>query len=129
MTVAADRTLDNNLDVGRKIPASALTSQVMLESEGAAIEQLTGPGPNLAVTLSRPAASLVFLLAHDGAGALEAGGVSPAALAIPPLGDFSVAGDQLQNGNARDYSGSTLLVAYKADVSAEDQGGQSAVSP
>lgn len=128
MTVPPARTIDNTADVNRKIPLAALTSQVMSEAEGSTIEQLTGPGASAAVTLSRPAASLVFLLAHDGAGALEAGGASPAALAIPPLGDFSVAGDQLQNGNVRDYSGSTLLVVYKALVPAEGQGGQSGVS-
>ena len=129
MTVTSDRTLDNYTDTGRKIPASALSNQVLLELEGSTIEQLTGPGPNLGVTLSRPALSLVFLLAHTGAGALAAGGASPAALAIPPLADFSVVGTTLQNGNARDYSSSTLLVVYKADVPAEDQGGQSSVAP
>jgi hypothetical protein len=130
MTVASDRTIDNSLDVGRKIPVSALSGQVLLELEGATIEQLTGPGPNASVALSRAAATLVFILAHDGAGALEAGGVSPAALAVPPLpADFAVTGDQLDNLTARDYSGSTLLVIYQADVPAEQVGGQSTVTP
>jgi len=129
MTVATDRTIDNSIDVNRKIPASALTSQVMLESEGSTIEQITGPAGTATVQLSRPIASLTFLLAHDGAGALEAGGVSPAAFGIPPLADFSFAGTALTNLNARDYSGSLLLVVYKADVAAEDAGGQSTVTP
>lgn len=127
MTVSADRTIDNSQDVGRKIPASALTAQALLEAEGVRIEQLTGPAGNGSVELSVAAAELVFLLAHDGAGALEVGGASPAALAIPPLADFSVVGTTLQNGNARDYSGSLLLVVYRADVPAETPGGQSAV--
>ena len=123
-------TIDNSLDVGRKIPASALSAQVLTELEGAVIEQVTGPGASpAAVALSLPISSLVFMLAHDGAGALEAGGASPAALAIPPLGDFSFAGNSLKNTNARDYSGSTLLVAYKALAPAEAAGGQSSVLP
>lgn len=130
MTVSADRTLDNFEDTGRKIPLSALSTQVLSELEGVTAEQLTGPGASpAAVTLSRRASSLVFILAHDGAGALEAGGASPAALAIPPVSDFTLDGDQLQNTNARDYSGSTLLVLYKAEAPAEQQGGQSTVTP
>ena len=129
MTVAASRIIDNALDVGRKIPAASLSAQVLLELEGVVIEQITGPGPTATVLVSRPIAMLVFLLAHDGAGALEAGGVSPAALAVPPLADFAFDGRNLTNGNARDYSGSQLLVAYSADVAAEAQGGQSTVTP
>ena len=122
------RTIDNTIDVSRKIPATALTAQVLLESEGVNVEEVTGPGANGTVDLSRPVAELVLIIAHDGAGAFAPGGASPAALPVPPVGvDFTATGKTLTNTTARDYSSHKLVVFYRADVQAEQQGGQSAV--
>jgi len=138
MTVDATRTINNDLDVGRKIPASALSTQVLLELEGAVIEKVVGPDDTAAgdpadrVELSRPAVSVIAILSYVTA----TGATSAVALApiegthwdLTPTGPNGVG--VLVNPHATaDFSAETWIVIYKADAPDETQGGQSSVTP
>jgi len=136
MTVATGRTIDNLKDTGRKIPSTALSPRMLTSLEGVIVESLVGPAAGLAVELSNPAVGTpVLILAHDGVGALEAGGAAPAAVGVPVVPTHftfvtkNINGvAQLTEANARDYSGSILVVVYKQDSPDETTGGQTTVA-
>lgn len=136
MTVPAERTLDNSIDVSRKAPTTALADKVLTGDEGVVIESVVGPGIAGFVELSQPAVSVAYVLVHDGAGDWAPGGVAPAAVPVPVLDGthFTVALEsvngvlRLTESGARDYSGSTLIVAYSPKQAEGTIGGQSTVS-
>jgi hypothetical protein len=131
MTVATSRTINNSLDVGRKIPASALSPLALTELEGAVFERIAGPGVAGTVVLSRPVSALLYILADDGTGSFGAGGAAPAALAVPPVADFVLTPSNangvgaLTEDASRDYSAHFLAVWYRALVPADVLGGSS----
>lgn len=136
MTVPASRTINNLSDTQRKTPSTTLSPRVLTSLEGVIVESLVGPGVAGVVTLSRPARGVpVLVLAHDGAGALEVGGVAPAAVAVPVVPTHFTFVNRNPAGVAeitevggRDYSGSTLVVFYQPDDPEETVGGQTTVS-
>jgi len=117
MTVATDRTIDNALDVGRKIPATALELRV----EKIAGPDAVGAAPANAVTLSQRASSIV-----DIRSTVTASGAAGAVLAPLAGTHYGLQGAVLTNPSAVDFSAETWLVTYLADA---DQGGQSSVTP
>ena len=137
MTVPQTRTIDNLGDTGRKYPTTSLADRVLTAKEGTITEELTGPGIAGVVALSQPVCpgTPVYILAHDGAGAFEAGGAAPAALPVPLVpAQFTLVVKnangvgELTEVDGRDYSGSTLRVSYSPDQAEGTIGGQSAVS-
>jgi hypothetical protein len=136
MTVATARTINNDKDVARKIPTSALSPNVLTEAEGVAFERITGPGVAGTVVLSRPASAILYILADNNAGAFAAGGAAPAALVVPPVTDFTLtqqnangvaALTEASSGGGRNYSTSKLAIWYRALVAADVMGGASTV--
>lgn len=138
MTVAADRTIDNTTDVNRKIPASALSNQVITELEGVIAEPITGPAADATVELSRPVSSIVAVLSYVTAtGDLVAveGAPNVVSLFKLPTTHWTLVKSNangvgaLTEAASVDNSANTWLVLYKADAPAETEGGQSSVTP
>jgi hypothetical protein len=138
MTVAATRTINNDKDVARKIPASALSPQVLSEMEGVCFERIVGPGIAGTVALSRPVSQVLYILADNNAGGFAAGGAAPAALPVPPVTDFTLVQQngngvgtltEASSGGGRNYSTSRLAIWYRALVPADVPGGASTVTP
>lgn len=136
MTVPASRIINNTLDVSRKIPSTALADRVLTAAEGRVVQALIGPGVAGTVELNEAAlpGTTPIILAHDGAGAWEAGGIAPAALPVPVVPTHFTFVESNANGKAeltevggRDYSGSTLLVWYHPNQPEAVRGGQSSV--
>jgi len=135
MTVPAARTLDNSIDVGRKIPSSALSATVLTELEGTVQEKIVGPdavgaAPANVRVLSRPVHSIVSILS-----VVTATGAAGAILAPIDGTHFELLASnadgvgQLTNPSAVDFKLETWIVTYKADAPAETQGGDSSVTP
>lgn len=125
-TVPSSRQINNLLDTGRKIPASALAERVLLSTEGFLLEEL--PGTNAtAINLQHkvipgsPTIVLAFVTA-TGAPATRTLLRNPNEYTVEPnvagVGQIVPVGDQSAN---------TLLVAYQADQPDALQGGQSAL--
>jgi hypothetical protein len=138
MAVAASRTINNDKDVARKIPASALSPQVLSEMEGVVFERIVGPGAAGTVALSRPVSAILYIIADNNAGGFAAGGAAPAALPVPLVSDFTLVQQnaagvgtltEASSGGARNYSTSRLAVWYRALVPADVAGGVSTVTP
>jgi|GEM_PF-3538109 len=131
MTVPASRQINNELDVGRKIPTTAMAEKVLTAQEGVIVESLTGPGIGATVELSHPAwpGDLpALILTHNPAtGAL---GVPNVAL---PTTHYTFL-ESNPNGKAEltgvvDLSTLTLVVFYSPYQPEATIGGQSSVVP
>ncbi len=124
------RTIDNQRDVGRKIPTTAIAPRVLAETEGLFPEKITGPTNGGTVELSFPAVELIHVFAY-----VTATGAWPALNPPNPLEgtDFSVV---LSNANGvleltelgvADRSAETWFVFYRRDTDEGTIGGQSSV--
>lgn len=136
MTVAANRTIDNSIDVGRKVPTTSLADRVLTSLEGHVVESLAGPdavgaAPANKIVLSRPATEIAFIMSY-----VTATGAAGAIL-FPIDGTHwnFVGEDPQEGGNASltnpsitDFSAETWVVAYRPLQAEGTIGGQSSVS-
>ena len=110
---ASTRSMDNTLDAQRTFPSSALTPNVLRDSEGAVCEKIVGPGPSLTVKLSRPAVKISHVISY-----VTATGVATAKEHLAETTDFTVVGKDatgvaaLTNAGVTDYSTATWVVFY-----------------
>ena len=112
-------TITNALDVGRKIPASALESaKVKLAGPDA-----VGAAPANVINLPEAAERII-----DVRSTVTASGAAGAILAPIEGTHYELIqnGTQLRNPSAVDFSAETWLIEYERRA---DQGGQSSVTP
>lgn len=123
MTVAENRTIDNTLDVGRKIPTAALADAVLKSGEAVTLEEL--PGTNAtAIELSEAITGPVVVLAF-----VTASGAGAARTLLRNPNEFTVV-NKNPNGVGEitptgDQSANTLLVFYSPDQPDAPLGGAS----
>jgi len=135
MTVAADRTINNSSDTGRKTPSTTLSPRVLTSLEGSVQESIAGPNavgaaPANVVVLSRPARAIQSIQSY-----VTATGVAGAVLFPLPTTHWvallsNVNGvAQLTNPSIVDFSAETWVVTYQPDDAEETIGGQSSITP
>ena len=132
MTVAVSRTVDNALDVGRKIPTTALAEKVLTAREGVVIERL--PGTNAAaIALAEPIypGTPTYVLAFITASGLPA--TLPDGTLLTAPADYTVVEANAQGVGeitpTGDHTANTLLVVYSPNQPEAVSGGQSSLIP
>jgi hypothetical protein len=131
MTVAADRTLNNAQDVGRRWPSSSMVPNILTEAEGVVCERITGPAASATVVLSRPAVAIRNVQSF-----VTATGVASVKEYLTQGTDFSVNLNNASLGGkasltellAVNYSAATWVVWY-SPLGADGVGSQSSVTP
>ena len=63
MAVATSRSINNSLDVGRKIPISSLSDRVLTELEGVTLEIIPGTAAGTAAPVSREISEVIAVVA------------------------------------------------------------------
>lgn len=128
MTVASDRTINNDLDTTRKWPTTALADKVLTAREGVVVRLL--PGTNAApIALDQPIypGSTVFVLAF-----VTASGAPATKTLLQAPTDFTVVEENAQGVGeitpTGDQSLNTLLVAYSPKQAEGTIGGQSSAT-
>ena len=130
MTVDTERTLNNNLDVARKIPGSAIAPGAL---NNLIIEKITGPASGATVNLSQAAESISLIQAY-----VTATGIAPAVNAGFPLEGIdwdavlegAVSGvAEITEGAATARTVETWVVHYTPNAVDPADGGGSSVTP
>ena len=128
MTVAADRTIDNALDVSRKIPESAIEASAL---NSLIIEKIVGPASGATVLLSQPAESISLIQSY-----VTATGAAPVNPQYPIEGtdwDAVLEGvsgvAEITEGAATSRVAETWVVHYTPKGVDAVEGGQSIVTP
>ena len=130
--------LDNQRDVQRKTPLSALDNAVLGKLEGASFDKIVGPDADASVVLTRQASSIIAILSY-----LTASGNLVAVEGAPNVVNaFKLEGTHfsavLKNGDgvteltellSEDNTANTWLVLYNAEPAPNFVGGQSSITP